>query len=241
MTCPCCDSNRITSSPARLAPFVSQRVNGRDYTGCWSLQCQDCGVLFSSVRFTDEQARRLYAGYRDAKYTAEREKYEPGYTNPPAHDYISEVELFLDPHLGTPVDILDWGGGDGNNTPFRRLNTWALIDIYDISAHPVKPYGKYNLVVCSNLLEHVPWPLATLEEIEPHMGDILYLEIPMGAVDDNSYKTKTEWHEHINFFTLKSLEMLLRRAGLNVVDFRRHDLTGTKYYDHLLMIACKKG
>ena len=240
MNCICCDSANAKKSPATLAPFVSMRVYGRAHA-CYSVQCQDCGALFSDTRFNDEQARKLYAGYRDAQYMAERMKYEPGYSNPPAHNYVAEIEVLLELYLIYPhtlfSNILDWGGGDGSNTPFRKFGR----AIYDIATQPNKPIGKYELVVCSNLLEHVAYPVETLEEIKPHIGHILYLEIPMGPVTDRAYLDKTEWHEHITFFTEKSVEMLLRRAGLDVVGYRKHELTGAKYYTHLLMLACKKG
>lgn len=238
MSCPCCNSGNILYAPARLAPFVANRLYHREDVGCWSMQCRDCGMLFSSVRFTDAQVNRLYAGYRDEKYNAERMRYEPEYMTrlePMRHGYLPEIEAFLSPHLYPPFDILDWGGGDGSNTPFKEVTP----EIYDVATQPHRPHGKYDLVVCSNLLEHAPYPLDLLEAIKPHIGEILYLEIPMGKMTPDDYLHKTEWHEHINFFTEASISELLKRAGLRIIDIHTHDLAGTKYYTHLLMLICK--
>lgn len=225
----------MKKSPAALAPFVSIRVYGRELHTCHSVQCQDCGALFSDTRFNDGQARKLYAGYRDAQYTAERVKYELGYTNPSPHDYIPEVEAFLRGYLPPSGYVLDWGGGDGDNTPFKD----HFPAIYDINTAPYFAPGQFDLIICSNLLEHVAYPVKTLEEMKSHTCGIIYLEIPMGPVTDYAYLDKRQWHEHITFFTEKSTEMMLRRARLRVVDYKRHHLAGMKYYTYLFMIACE--
>ncbi len=95
--CICCDGDRLHKSPAILMPFVAKRVFdwepveitsdwgmktlrvGMAYPLCNSLQCRDCGALFLDIRFSDAEMARLYSGYRDAEYTALRERFEPGY------------------------------------------------------------------------------------------------------------------------------------------------------------------
>ena len=234
MNCICCGSSGLNKSPATIAPFVARRVFGRELRTCHSMQCQYCGTLFSDVRYSNDQLRKLYTGYRGAEYTTQRQRYEPDYANPPAHDYNDEIDKFLRPHIPYQPTILDWGGDDGSNTPFQEYPH----DIYDINTHPVKPDWKYDLVVCSNLLEHVPYPAQTLEEIKPFVGKTLYLEIPMGPMSDTDYITKAEWHEHINFFTEQSLFILLCRANLCMTDWIRHPVNA-KYYTYLLMLTCE--
>jgi hypothetical protein len=241
MNCVCCDNPLTTKHPAVVAPFVANRIFGEEMKLCYSVKCEECGALFSDERFTAKQMQRLYAGYRGKEYKAQREKYEPGYgkRKDTEQNYIKEIEKFLSPYISSWTKILDYGGGDGSHTPFKG----HAIDVYDIGTDKVKcgqkvdkPHGIYELIICSNLLEHVSYPLETLEEIITHMGSILYLEIPMGPMD---YTAKTSWHEHITFFTEKSIEMMLRRSGLRVVDYKRHVLTGTKYYTYLFMLACE--
>jgi 2-polyprenyl-3-methyl-5-hydroxy-6-metoxy-1,4-benzoquinol methylase len=213
---------------------------GTAYTLCNSLQCQDCGGLFLDYRFTDEQLAALYRGYRDEAYTRERTHYEPGYATVAAHyegraAYIADVEKWLSPRLPEGPKVLDWGGADGVNSPFLDRN--GLLHVHDISAVKVLSgaqrigreqltHHTYDLVACSQVLEHVPNPLNLICEIIPALSarTALYLEVPNEALmreHPGSLKLaplKRHWHEHINFFTEASLRRLLERAGLQVLD-----------------------
>ena len=213
---------------------------GMAYSLCNSLQCQDCGVLFIDYRFDGEQMAALYRGYRDDAYTRERDHYEPGYAATAANDfahrhaYLADVELWLSTHLPQQPAVLDWGGDSGINTPF--LGKSRLLHIHDISnvalvegAQRVSAWQlarqTYDLVVCSNVLEHVSYPLDLIREIIPALSveTLFYLEVPHEALmreHPGSLELaprKRHWHEHINFFTEQSVRKLLERAGMPVL------------------------
>lgn len=214
---------------------------GMAYPLCNSLQCEDCGVLFLDIRFDDAEMGRLYSGYRDPAYTAVREGFEPGYAarNVMLNEraaYLPLVEAMIGPHLSRPLHILDWGGDTGLNTPFR--DRAESVSVYDISGLTVADgvtavdreglaEAPFNLVVCSNVLEHVPSPARLLEEIAEVMRPetLLYLEVPLEAYVaenagvDNLAAGKKHWHEHINFFTETALRALIARCGLKPVHF----------------------
>lgn len=256
--CVCCGSRDLTTSPAVLMPFVAKRALGHDpveiteswglrdlrqgtaYTLCNSLQCGECGTLFLDYRFTDEQMAALYSGYRDAAYTLQRDRYEAGYAKTMAQDYahrhayIAAVEAWLAPRLPACPRVLDWGGGDGANTPFLGKGT---IHVHDISGVPVVTGAErfqpelpgqrdYDLVTCCQVLEHAPWPLELIGDIAHRLSEhtLLYVEVPhehLMREHPASLKLaglKRHWHEHVNFFTEAGLRRLLERAGLLLVD-----------------------
>lgn len=258
-TCICCGGKDLASSPAVLMPFVASRALGQEpleitadwglrdlrpgmaYTLCHSLQCRACGALFLDYRFTPAQMASLYHGYRGPAYTAQRDRFEPGYAATMAQDYtrrhayIADVEAWLQPHLARlrpqPL-VLDWGGGDGSNTPFLGRER---VHVHDISgadlaegAEHADAQGaqRYDLLVCMQVLEHVADPLAVLQEMLPLMAPqaLLYLEVPHEALvrqhppGADLAPHKRHWHEHVNFFTAASLRQLAARAGLQVVD-----------------------
>lgn len=252
--CICCGSGNLASSPAVLMPFVAARAlgqepveitaawglrdlrPGRAYTLCHSLQCRACGALFLDLRFTPAQMAALYAGYRGAQYTRQRDRFEPGYAAAMAQDYtrrhayIAEVEAWLAPRLPAQPLVLDWGGGDGGNTPFLGL---TRVQVHDISGAPLAAEAERadmrqppNLLVCMQVLEHVPDPLALLRELLPLMAPhtLLYLEVPHEPLvrqhppGTDLAPLKRHWHEHVNFFTPASLRQLATRAGLRVAD-----------------------
>ncbi len=53
---------------------------------------------------------------------------------------------------------------------------------------------------------------------------VLWLEVPYEDVlrfasdPAQAYRSKRHWHEHVNFFTPRSLAALIERVGLEVVD-----------------------
>ncbi len=206
---------------------------------CGSVLCHACGMLFLDMRFDDEEMAALYTGYHGADYSAMRARFEPSY---PArntlllgeHAYIPEVERFIAPHLSGPPRVLDWGGDTGRNTPFRDRAT--LHHVHDISGEPVIAGARavtpdearatpYDLVVSSNVLEHVPDPRALLRDIaavmRPHT--LLYVEVPHEDAirlhpAPERLARKRHWHEHVNFFSEAALDRLLDHAGLRLVE-----------------------
>jgi hypothetical protein len=211
---------------------------GMAYTLCTSLQCQCCGLLFLDYRFSDDEMTRLYQGYRDERYNRERQHYEPGYAAASQHyggraAYIADVERWLESRVPSNPAVLDWGGDSGINTPL--LGRSRFTHVYDISSvapiagvqavdlDAIKHY-RYDLITCSQVLEHVAYPHHILAGIAESLGDetLLYLEVPREALirDNPGSKRlaalKRHWHEHINFFTEQSLRELVQRAGLQV-------------------------
>lgn len=215
---------------------------GMAYSVCNTIQCTDCGILFLDMRFSAKEMALLYDNYRSEEYTSLREYYEPGYrkTNDFYSNrgtYISKIEEFLRPYLPSSPAILDWGGDTGINTPL--LEQAGIVHIYDISNKPTVGIAqsvdlptvkrsKYDLIVCSMVLEHVSYPLDFINEIVSIMDrdTLFYLEVPFEVAMQNIteskefHPVKRHWHEHINFFSEKSLHILVERAGLELLKLK---------------------
>lgn len=234
--------------------------SGNAYSICRSLWCADCQLLFLDIRFTESELDSLYREYRGEAYTRLREVYEPGYAARNAGlqagiGHLEQIEQFLLPHLSTPLTVLDWGGDTGRNTPFRFHA--ERVDVYDVSQQPVLEglhsvsreqalANTYSLIVCSHVLEHVPYPADLLWELYPMMGPetICYLEVPheslMRASPVEAHLRKRHWHEHINFFSEDSLRHLACNVGLEIVAMRELPLPNGEGESTVFQLACRR-
>jgi hypothetical protein len=237
--------------------------NGHAYSVCNSCCCADCNFLFLDIRFSDNELGDLYKGYRDAHYVQLREFYEPGYgeRNQGLLDgagYIDQVEAFLTPHLSLPVRLLDWGGDTGKNSPFKIKNKcWHIYDIGNqmpidgataVDKEAILS-NSYDLIVCSNVLEHVPFPADMIIDIKKYMNNetLLYIEVPYEKLvrewDGNTLieKEKKHWHEHINFFTKNALKKLINSCDLDLVSINVMEVPTPHLHEisTLFQLACK--
>ena len=235
---------------------------GFAYSLCNSVHCPNCGVVFLDIRFTEREISLLYEGYRDNAYTTLREFYEPGYAEKNKFfsgraPYIDDIEVFLLERISAPQKILDWGGDTGINTPL--LNKANEVHVFDISGMATIDgvtavsldevnHNSYDLIICSQVLEHIPYPLKILQEIVSAMSDstILYLEVPYEVVmrEFSGYpdlaQRKRHWHEHINFFSLDSMCKLVESAGLELLEIVPNEISLAWQNAIVTSVLCRK-
>jgi len=212
MNCIICESEEVTQQSGQLASFISHRI-GVPTEESFTIQCHQCGFRYGSVRFTDAQAQAIYGDYRTDRYFEERERFEPGFIANCGHhfkprSYTDKVEAFVRLHK-EPVTVLDIGGGNGENTPFRDRAT--IVDIGDTIE------GHYDLVVMSHLLEHVGSPRHFVDLAHKHLAadGLIYTETPIEPAHNS-------WNEHCQVFSEQSLRILLNP----IIDFREDILEG---------------
>jgi SAM-dependent methyltransferase len=90
------------------------------------------------------------------------------------------------------------------------------------------PWTDMDVVVMSHVLEHLPDPAATLDEVRSVLvpGGWLYLAVPdMGSMDFRIFGKTWDVISplvHLQYFTEASLESLLERCGFEAVERVRH-------------------
>ncbi len=235
--------------------------NGMAYSLCNTLECSECGLLFLDYRFSEYELQLLYKDYRGDEYNNLRIKFEPSYSliaqkYQERAAYIDEIEKFLTPFLPKNLTVLDWGGDSGINSCFRYKA--KLLHVYDISGVNVCSEATkvsldecslhtYDLVTCSQVLEHVPYPSQVLSEIIKIMKPetILYLEVPLEEIFHDhptlfpKGNKKKHWHEHINFFSKLSLIKLALSCGLEVIAENSISISMGWRKSRVQMLVCK--
>jgi len=227
-------AHRVMEYPAAAIMYGGQEIVPTLFTN--SLRCEDCGFIFSQVRYSDDQMARLYKGYRGPEYNEMRSVYEPAYAEFAARVGTDEIEIqarqiamrrFLDGSLDYDAieSLLDYGGDHGQHIP-------AFIPakkkyVYEVSGVEVLPgielvrdldrMAPVDLVINANVLEHLPYPRQALERIRPlcHRNSRLFVDVPFELKSEDHYPGG--FHEHINFFSLKSLQALLSTCGFEVL------------------------
>lgn len=260
--CVICDAPIRRLKRALIAPFVAKRIWKREPFCVDLVACQSCGFMFYNPRLDDEDLKNLYNGYRSDEFQRMRFETEPWYTPSFNYDIASpesyaERRALLAPilrkNLGDrPVRrVLEYGGDRGELA--AGLLDGADAYSYDISgievapgvtAAPVPSSCRADLILNSNVLEHVGFPRVLVKEIlqAAPAGGLVFLEVPaelpfgayrlarriaqIGIMTVSRPKTARYvlrpaalymMHMHINYFSENSLKILMQSCGGEVL------------------------
>jgi len=143
--------------------------------------------------------------------------------------------------------VLDIGCNDGTQLDaFKKLgaDTWGIdpaTNLYPMSSqrHKVilgyfdekyKPGVKFDIINAQNVFAHNRDPLSFLSNCKKLMNDgsRLYIQTSQADMVLNG-EFDTIYHEHINFFNVKSFKKLTERAELVLIDVIKTPIHGTSY------------
>jgi SAM-dependent methyltransferase len=121
-------------------------------------------------------------------------------------------------------DTTSLNPGEYENAAFRELVGHDPLPTMFNDFVPDQPFG---IVLMSQVLEHIPDPVATVTKVADVLAarGVFACAVPnfrswrvrLLGVRDNSCL----WvPEHVNYFTLRGLELLFDRVGLNVKDYQ---------------------
>jgi hypothetical protein len=231
--CPICNGT-TEGAAARITPFLLKYCNIKE-AETETRYCRACDFAFFKRRLTDAEAKRIYTNYRGDEYNRVRLEVEPSYAHyiplfgdELSTDYITRIRdhndlLDVYPELDECKNVLDFGG-DGTipGRVFRNAQVW----IDDLSAGSTDQSGrKHEFIFASNVFEHVSDPVTVARSLVQRLDPegILFIDVPgplhaslsegllwQGKHGGEMYVM----HEHINYFAKRSLNRLVRAAGL---------------------------
>ncbi|WP_148210019.1 class I SAM-dependent methyltransferase [Candidatus Korobacter versatilis] len=263
--CVICGAAVSAGKRAMVAPFLARRIWQRETFPVELSHCANCDFEFYNPRLELTEEMKLYHDYRESEYQKSRQETEPWYSEAFNKGLADEKRWTGRTGALGPVvkqaltgrkvaSVLDFGGDRGELVD--KLFPDAERFVYDISGvEPVagvtalrseeecKQRG-FDVIVTSNLLEHVGFPLELMARINAIAAPntlVLHdvplessLSAPMvarrvvqfgvlGVTRPKVAKSLMHggWlrvmHEHVNYFSLKALNEMMRRAGWNVL------------------------
>ena len=250
--CPVCASGSharlcdIGFDEPRLHDFLNDFYGGRIQPGALNngsykvLNCDHCGFIYQDPILDDTGMKTLYEDWIDHDASLEkklrsRKKLEPRYTR-----QVKTLVRMLPPAAERPR-ALDFGMGwgywslvaknqgvavTGLELSQRRQRHARELGIDVIDELPTAG-DCYDIIYASQVFEHLPDPLATLQELVARLSPqgVIYLRVPdgRGIVDTLSWRgwipelDAIHPLEHINCFTRQTLIKLGANAGLKIV------------------------
>jgi hypothetical protein len=218
--------------------------------------------MFYNPRLDDADLRREYENFRSEEYQQMRHAFEPWFTSK-FNEELASVSSYktrrakLGPILRQNIGdrkitrILDYGGDRGDLVSGLLDNAEPFV--YDISGAPAAPgvtatnnpaECKADLIISSNVLEHVGFPrllVSGILQAAPE-GGLVFLEVPCEFPFGLSriFRRLAQigvlaltrpallrfvvrpaslymMHEHINYFSEQALTTLMRSCGGTVI------------------------
>lgn len=199
-------------------------------------KCKICDS--SATAMTDTKTQKIYHKCPTCDYIfldevfyvdVQREKkhYDKHHNTFESLGYVRMFENIIEEFvLPCKEDIkytLDFGCGEGEVLPILLEKNGMTCDRYDLFYFPKKVYEgkKYDLILSTEVFEHLQNPLEVLNKLLLHVEKNGYLLL-MSAFHPNNDDAFLKWWyirdiTHIGFFNLQTFEHLADKLGLTII------------------------
>lgn len=248
--CPVCNSNRLKK--VKKYTFRSPRddienhLMDYNYVRLWILfhkimenkkdkiifnmtLCENCGLLFTNPRFSEEDLRIKYDCIAKLRTNKERSSIaQPEKWKHRAHRVYNLIKKYYIFNLKDQPKILDYGGSAGYILiPFKNdfkcyvidYEKWDLPEGVYYLGKNLKNTKKFDIILLLHILEHVFNPKKLLEDLSKYLNEngVLIIQIPLECF---RLKYLNEPLTHISFFSEESLYNCVKFAGLNIIHLK---------------------
>jgi hypothetical protein len=198
-SCVACGSPKLHDEWSVTSSFFAQRALLCEPHLVILKRCLDCETRYFDLIATDEQLRRLYAGYRGEAYFQQRHGFEPWYTKAVNDGMGGDEEMEMRrgvllralSRADIPNSfscVLDHGGDRGQMLRDLAAPRKVVYEISGVAPDPgVDVMGEeairaasWNLILSCHVLEHLTYPEAYIEDLISlgRSGTTYFIEVP---------------------------------------------------------------
>ncbi len=133
------------------------------------------------------------------------------------------IEEFVTPHKADIKTALDFGCGRGEVLPILLERNSVLCDRYDLFYFPQKVYDSktYDIILSTEVFEHLQNPLEVLKELLLHVREGGYLLLMSAFHPNNDDEFFKWWYirdvTHIGFFNMATFKHLADALNLKII------------------------
>ena len=205
--------------------------------------CQDCGLVRTSPRMTEESLSRFYDEDYRPIYVGDSQASDRFFSNQircgkAIYNFVkSNLEISSD------ITVFDVGcGAGGILVPFKEAGCSTFgcdlgsqylkrgitegLSLKHGNVDSLRDYGQANLVILSHVIEHFSSPTLELEQISKALlkGGYLYIEVPGIFSIHKTYGKTLNFlqNAHLYHFTLATLTSLMAKAGFKLIKGDEH-------------------
>jgi len=186
--------------------FVHEKTNIIYY------HCEACEYIFKSLEHHQD-------------FSTQKERYDLHTNDENDEGYKAYFQRFVDfilPLVNEPKSALDFGCGKSTILSAMLEEKGIACDYFDPIYHPNRDESKkYDLIVSTEVFEHLHQPREVFESLLAKLHDGAYLAIQTEFHKNDMVHFSTWWYPqdptHIVFFTPKTFEVLCNEFACDVV------------------------
>lgn len=248
--CPICNSKEIsifkrgTFTPENIKPDNFKITDSR-YGSLWNFFfCKKCSFVFSNPYIPEEYIVKFYSELDDKEYSSEADGRSKNFRliikrlkkiEKPGNNLLdigAASGIFLNIAYKEGYNI---SGVEPSDFLVKEAKKLYGINLFKGTINDFKTSENFSVITLLDILEHLVNPDKFISKIKDliKQNGILVIVTP----DINSFTAKIFgkrwWHyriAHINFFNLKSINILLKKYGFEIIKKKRYTWHFSSFY-----------
>lgn len=248
--CPICDSKKIavfkrgTFTPEGISSDNFKITDSR-YGSLWNFfSCKNCSFVFSNPYIPEEYIVKFYSELNDKEYSSEADGRSKNFRliikrlrkiEKPGNNLLdigAASGIFLNIAYKEGYNI---SGIEPSDFLVKEAKKLYGINIFKGTINDFKTSENFSVITLLDILEHLVNPDKFISKIKDliKQNGVLVIVTP----DINSFTAKffgkRWWHyriAHINFFNLKSINILLKKYGFEIIKKKRYAWHFSSFY-----------